>query len=55
MPDAFQATLDELGEEIFGMAWLAYRPLVARWVSSNPERVAWLCRRIRQRVRAGAL
>jgi hypothetical protein len=51
----FQATLDELGEDVFGAAWLAYRPLVARWVERNPERVAWLCQRIRRRVREGRL
>lgn len=55
MPDGFQATLDELGEEIFGLQWLAVRPAVAAWVARNPERVAWLCRRLRQRVREGSL
>ena len=55
MTSGFQTTLDELGEEIFGLQWLCFRPVVAAWVVRNPDRVDWLCRRIRQRVREGRL
>jgi hypothetical protein len=55
MPDPFTQVLDDVGEEVFGLQWLAFRPLVARWVEDNPERVAWLRHRLRQHVEEGRL
>lgn len=47
MGDAFHVLLDEVGEEIFGLRWIVYRPVVAAWMDANPERVAWLIHRLR--------
>jgi hypothetical protein len=56
MSDAtFPAFLNELGEELFGAQWLWLRPHVALWVQQNPERVAWLRKRLQQRLREGTL
>jgi hypothetical protein len=55
MSDGFDAFLNELGEEIFGVQWVLYRPAVARWTATNPERVLWLRRRLYQLAREGTL
>lgn len=55
MTDPFLSTLDEVGEEVFGVQWLAFRPFVARWVDANPERVAWLRHRLQERAAEGRL
>ena len=47
MPDAFLGILHELGEELFGVQYVWMRPHVERWANNNPERVAWLERRLR--------
>jgi hypothetical protein len=46
MSDPFVGILHELGEELFGVQYLWMRPHVERWAATNPERVAWLERRL---------
>ena len=43
----FTAFLDEVGEELFGVQWVFFRPQVQRWALTNPERMAWLEARMR--------
>lgn len=50
-----QDALDELGQEIFGVQWLAFRPYVAAWVERNPDKAEAITRRLRQRVMEGRL
>lgn len=47
MSENFGRFLDELGEELFGVQWVFFRPQVARWAQANPERIAWLEGRMR--------
>lgn len=42
----FEQFLNDLGEEVFGVQWVFIRPHVERWVRDNPERVAWLKKRL---------
>jgi hypothetical protein len=42
-----RAFLDEVGEEVFGLQWVFIKPHVARWLDTNPERLAWLESRLR--------
>jgi hypothetical protein len=51
----FHDIVDEMGEEILGAQWPFFRPHVSRWIAANPERVVWLCHRIRQLMREGKL
>lgn len=46
MTDAFTHFLNDVGEEVFGVQWVFMRPHVERWLQSNPERVAWLTKRL---------
>jgi hypothetical protein len=43
----FEAFVEELGEEVLGTQWLAFRGVVRAWAERNPERVAWMECRIR--------
>lgn len=53
--DAFEAVVHELGEELLGFKWLLVRGRVHAWIEENPERVAWLRRRLRRLAREGRL
>lgn len=55
MTEGFSSLVDELGEEVFGVAWLHLRGPVIRWIESNPERVAWICHRLRRMMTEGRL
>jgi hypothetical protein len=55
MKDPLIEAVEELGEEALGLRWLAVRRLVLRWIENNPERVRWLCRRVRRLVREGRI